>query len=158
MAIAQGRNGLIKIQFPSVSGGEPPALTATGTGSALLGNIRSWSLDETVETVDATVMSTSTGFIFRDVLPSFKSWTSTVDVLFEDDPDSGNIDVNDALFRSGETVNIWIYPEGETGTTDRAFYGKALITSKAISSSYDGLIEVSLTFEGRDTLSISEAA
>ena len=162
MAIAQGRNGLIKIVLPASTGVDPTALSGTyaaPSGAVLLGNLRSWSIDETVETVDATTMSTSTGFIFRNVLPSFKSWTVQASVLFEDDPASGsNIDLNDALFRSGETVNVFVFPEGEVGATDRSFYGKALITSKAISSSYDGLIEVSLTFEGRDTLYITEVA
>ena len=164
MAIAQGRNGQIKIVLPASSGADPTALTSTysapsGTGT-LLGNLRSWSLDETVETVDATTMSTSTGFIFRDVLPSFKSWTATADVLFEDDPAAAaNIDLNDALFRSGETVNVFVYPEGDTAVgTDRVYYGQALITSKSVSSSYDGLIEVSLTFEGRKTLYVGELA
>lgn len=166
MAIAQGRNGQIKIVLPASSGANPTTLTGTysapGADGTLLGNLRSWSLDETVETVDATTMSTSTGFIFRDVLPSFKSWTATADVLFEDDPagaaGSNNLDINDALFRSGETVNVFIYPEGDAGANDRVYYGRALITSKAISSSYDGLIEVSLTFEGRQTLYVSELA
>ena len=158
MAIAQGRNGLIKIEFPATVTGDPSAPSVSAT-AGILGNLRSWSLEETVETVDATVMSTSTGFIFRDVLPSFKSWTASADVLFEDDPDSGSfVDLNDEYLRSGVTVNIYIYPEGNPGATDRAYYGKALITSKSISSSYDGLIEVSLSFEGRDTLSISEVA
>jgi hypothetical protein len=156
--IAQGRNGLIKIEFPSTISGDPSAPSVSAT-AGILGNLRSWSLDETVDTVDATVMSTSTGFIFRDVLPSFKSWTVQATVLFEDDPDSGSfVDVNDEYLRSGVTVNIYIYPEGNVGVTDRCYYGKALITSKGISSSYDGLIEVSMTFEGRDTLSVSEVA
>ena len=171
MAIAQGRNCLIKIVLPATSGANPTALTSTysaavpAAGGTVLGNLRSWSVDETVETVDATTMSTSTGFIFRDVLPSFKSWTATADVLFEDDAATVganlNLDINEALFRSGETVNVFIYPEGESTTSpeaDRVYYGKALITSKAISSSYDGLIEVSITFEGRSTLFISELA
>ena len=165
MAIAQGRNGLIKIKLPSVSGGTPTTPTgtwATDIASAgavnaatILGNVRSWSLDEKVDTVDATVMSTSTGFIFRDVLPSFKSWTAQTTVLF--DPATSDMDaINDALFRSGEIVNVLLYPLGDGTATDTALWGQALITSKGVSSSYDGLIEVALTFEGRKPLYVTE--
>lgn len=168
MSVLQGRNGLIKIKLPGSSGASPTALTgtyATDTGSGgglnsaqILGNIRSWSLDEKVDTVDATTMSTATGFIFRDVLPSFKSWTAQTTVLF--DPATTNIDaVNETLFRSGETVNIAIYPAGDgSGTTDTVLWGKALITSKGVSASYDGMVEIALTFEGRDTLFVVETA
>lgn len=167
MAISQGRNGQIKIKLPGSSGATPTAPTgvyATDAAGALasstiLGNIRSWSLDENVDTVDATVMSTSTGFIFRDVLPSFKSWTLQATVLF--DPATSDMDaINDALFRSGETVNVIVYPVGtsDATATDTVLWGQALITAKSVSSSYDGLIEVALTFEGRKALYVAETA
>jgi hypothetical protein len=165
MAVLQGRNGLIKFQLPASPTAAPVALTGTlatdlaaGTLS-ILGDIRSWSLDETVETVDATVMSTSTGFIFRDLLPSFKAWTASADVLF--DPTTSNIDVGqNAQFRSGVTVNVYIFPAGDDAgaSTDPVFWGKALITSKSASASYDGLVEVSVTLEGRGTLYVAETA
>ena len=109
-------------------------------------------------------MSTSTGFIFRDVLPSFKSWTLQTTVLF--DPTTTDMDaINDALFRSGETVNVVLYPTGlvaDTGSPlvgiDTVLWGQALITAKGVSSSYDGLIEVALTFEGRKALYVAETA
>jgi hypothetical protein len=167
MAIAQGRNGLIKIKLPASSGATPTAPSGTwatdsGSGGAvngatILGNVRDWSLDENVDTVDATVMSTSTGFIFRDVLPSFKSWSVQTTVLF--DPATSDMDaINDNLFRSGETVNVLLYPVGDGGSTDTALWGQALITAKGITASYDGLIEVALTFEGRKPLYTTEVA
>jgi hypothetical protein len=168
MAIQQGRNGQIKIKLPGSSGVAPTAPTGTyatdvaADSPTVLGNIRSWSLDENVDTVDATVMSTSTGFIFRDVLPSFKSWTLQATVLF--DPLTTDIDViNSALFRSGETVNAFIYPTGLVADIsgvgiDTVLWGQALITAKGVSSSYDGLIEVALTFEGRKALYVAETA
>jgi hypothetical protein len=167
MAISQGRNGLIKIKLPGSSGATPTVPTGTWAtdigasgavnGATILGNVRSWSLDENVDTVDATVMSTSTGFIFRDVLPSFKSWTVQATVLF--DPATSDMDaINDALFRSGETVNVLLYPVGDGTATDTALWGQALITAKGVSASYDGLIEVALTFEGRRALYVTEVA
>lgn len=169
MAVKQGRNGLVKIKLPASTGTEPTALTGTwatdiaSSGglyqAAAMGAVRQWSLDEKVDTVDATTMSTSTGFIFRDLLPSFKSWTSQITALF--DPATTGIDViNDTLFRSGETVNVAIYPIGDDtgGSTDTVLWGKALITAKNASASYDGLIEVQLTLEGRGTLYTAETA
>lgn len=161
MAVLQGRNGQIKIVLPTTSGVAPTAPSSTyasPSGSVILGDIRSWSVEESVETVDATTMSTTTGFIFRDVLPSFKAWTATADVLL--DPATTNLDVgSNSFFRSGETVNLYIYPAGDgAGSTDLVYWGQALITSKSQSASFDGLIEVSITFEGRKDLYVAETA
>lgn len=151
MAVKSGRNGEIKLSIA-------PGTVAPTTASALetsanlaLGQIRSWSLDESVETVDATVMSTSaTGYIFRDTLPTFKTWTATVDFLY--DPADATVQFN-AAFVAGVVCDIAIYPEGElAATADKIFGGRALLTSISRSASYDGLVECSATFEGKATL------
>jgi hypothetical protein len=154
MAVTAGRNGEIKIELPGADLGDPTALVDAGdlnvaVNLLILGQVRSWSLEESVETLDTTVMNTSAaGFIFRDVVPSFKSWTITVDFLY--DPTDTDV-AFDAQFKAGNTVNIAIYPESDTGSKE-VYGGKALMTSISRSSSYDGVIECSATFEGRSTL------
>ena len=134
MSVTAGRNGAIKIEFPTADLANP-ATTVTNiatlntamNAAVVFGQIRSWNLEETVDTLDATVMSSSTGFIFRDVLPSFKSWTSSIDFIY-DPADSGQANV---YLKAGNTVNLGVFPEGDN-VTDDTWGGKAMITSIAL--------------------------
>lgn len=154
MSAVAGRNGQIKIELPSTDLSDPTTISSaagldTAVASAILANVRSWTLEETVDTLDVTVMdATASGFIFRDVLPSFKSWTLSVDFLY----DRADSDVSfDDQFISGNTVNVAVYPEGDASGKE-FFGGTAMITSISKTASYDGLIEVSVTLEGRAKL------
>ena len=153
MSVTAGRNGAIKIEFPGADLGPVTTVTNisqlnTAMNSAVVfGQVRSWSLEETVDTLDATVMSSSTGFIFRDVLPSFKTWTASVDFIYDpDDTTQGNV-----YLKAGNTVNLGVFPEGDV-ITDAVWGGKAMITSVSQSASYDGLVEATVSFEGRAVL------
>ena len=154
MAVTAGRNGAIKIEFPTADLANP-ATTVTNiatmntamNAAVVFGEIRSWSLEETVDTLDATVMSSSTGFIFRDVLPSFKTWTASVDFIYNPaDVGQGNV-----YLKAGNTVNIGVFPEGDN-VTDDVWGGKAMITSISQTASFDGLVEATVAVEGRAIL------
>lgn len=146
MSATAGRNGQITVQLPSTDLG-----TTYGTAT-IVGQVRSWSLDDTVETLDTTVMNGSaSGFIFRDMAPSFKTWTITVDFIY----DKADATTNDEQFKAGNNAVVALYPEGNNTSTDVAFSGTALITSLSRSASFDGLIECSVTFEGKTALTYS---
>lgn len=149
MAVKQGRNGEIKLSLTTLPSAAPADITALeASATSVLGSVRSWSLDESVETVDATVMNASaSGFIFRDTLPTFKTWTATVDFIY-DPADSAQFDTD---FVAGTTLNIAVYPTGDLAS-QKVFGGYSLVTSISRSASYDGLIECSATFEGKATL------
>lgn len=154
MAVTAGRNGAIKIEFPSADLANPATtvtniatLNTSMNAAVVFGEVRSWSLEETVDTLDATVMSSSTGFIFRDVLPSFKSWTASVDFIY-DPADVGQANVR---LKAGNTVNIGVFPEGDVVGKD-TWGGQAMITGISQSASYDGLVECTVSLDGRATL------
>jgi len=156
MAATAGRNGEIKIEFPTTDLGTDidsvsnVATLNTAVGTTLLGSLRSWSLEETVDTLDTTVMNAAaSGFVFRDVIPSFKSWTISSDFIY--DPADTDVQFEDQ-FKAGNTVNIAIFPESDIGANSQVYGGKAMITSISRTASYDGLIECSATFEGRAQL------
>lgn len=149
MSATAGRNGQITVQLPDADLG-----TSYGTAT-IVGQMRSWSLDDTVETLDTTVMNGSaSGFIFRDTIPSFKTWTITVDFIY----DKADATTADAQFKAGNNAVVAIYPEGNNTSTDVAISGTGLITSLTRSASFDGLIECSVTFEGKSALSYSTAS
>lgn len=146
MSATAGRNGEITLKLPSADLGTP------GGSDVIMGQIRSWSIEDAVETLDTTVMSGSTGFIFRSNTPSFKTWTITVDFIY----DKADAAQANERFKAGNDTIITIYPEGEaTATADKYFSGTGLITSLSRSASYDGLIECSITVEGKSALAYS---
>lgn len=154
MAVTAGRAGAIKLEFPAADLQDPTTvvtniatLNTAMNAAVVFGQVRSYSLEESVETLDATVMQSTAGFIFRDVLPSFKTWNATVDFIY-DPADNGQANVR---LKSGNTVNIGIFPEGDI-VGEETWGGKALITTISQSASYDGLIEATLTVEGRAVL------
>lgn len=149
MSATAGRNGQITVQLPTADLG-----TTYGT-AVIVGQMRSWSLDDTAETLDTTVMSgTASGFIFRDTIPSFKTWTLTVDFIY----DKADAATAEARFKAGNNAVVAVYPEGNNTANDVAISGTGLITSLSRSASYDGLIECSVTFEGKSALSYSTAS
>lgn len=149
MSATAGRNGQITVQLPTAD------LGTSYEAAAIVGQMRSWSLDDTAETLDTTVMSgTASGFIFRDTIPSFKTWTLTVDFIY----DRADAATADAQFKAGNNAVVAVYPEGNNTSNDVAISGTGLITSLTRSASYDGLIECSVTFEGKSALSYSTAS
>ena len=154
MAVTAGRNGAIKMEFPTSDlANLATTVTTIGTlntsmnAAVVFGEVRSWNLEETVDTLDATVMSSGSGFIFRDLLPSFKSWTASVDFIYNPaDVGQGNV-----YLKAGNTVNVGVFPEGDVITED-VWGGEAMITSITQSASYDGLVDCSVALDGRAVL------
>lgn len=148
MAIASGRKGQIKVTLPTTLDADDATSTAGGS-SAVIGNVRTWSLETSSTSLDITSMDVAGGF-YRDFVPSFRTWQGSVDFLYDvtdavgGDPDS--------LLRAGQMIYIWIYPESDAGATATAFGGKALVTSLGRKASYDGLVEVTLAFQGKGVL------
>lgn len=147
MAIASGRKGQVKFSLPTVIDADDATATA-GSGSAV-GNIRSWSLETSSDSLDVTTMNASGGY-YRDFVPSFRNWTGSVDFLY-DQADTVGGDP-DSLLRAGQMVYVWIYPESDAGTTATIYGGHALITGVSRSASYDGLVECSVSFQGKGEL------
>jgi len=145
MSATAGRNGEIKIILPTADLGAP-AGTAT-----VLGQVRSWSVDDSVDTLDTTVMDgAASGFIFRDTIPSFKTWTLTVDFIY----DAADASQVKTTFKAGNDTTVLLYPAGELAED---FEGTGLITAISRSASFDGLIECSMTVEGKTALVFTPA-
>jgi len=133
---------------------------STGTiyiGSTAVASLRSFSIEETQEVIDATTMSV-TGVAFRTNKPTFKSVSGSADVFWTVDEPSSPGDHDDKTSTTGPTgiadtqpgstevtVNFW--PTGDD-QYEIGYSFPALITSRTISSSVDGMVEASITFTG----------
>ena len=124
MATFSGSDGVIKI------------------GSALIAEVRGWSVEQTGDTNEDTVMGDS----WRTHKPSLKSWSGSADVLFDDTDTNGQ-----TACVLGTVVTVSFQMEGNA-STDHRLTGSAIVTGKSITTTYDGLVEASITFQGTGAL------
>jgi hypothetical protein len=133
-------------------------------------SIRSFSLEETQETIDATTMNVS-GVPFRTNKATFKSWSGTVDVFWTvdttqtEDVEQGATysatEPNDAFghLQPGATpVMIEFWPSGNTtGSGALGYKANAIVTSRTISSSVDGMVEATISVLGTEAITAANA-
>lgn len=112
-----GRNSLIKIN-----------------DVAILQN-RGWSMDRTGDTVEDSVI----GKTARTYKPTMNSASGSIDLYYDPEDDA-------ALIGTGVVVDIELYPDGEAeGDVEYSF--SAITTGKSVSTTFDGMIEGSMSFQ-----------
>lgn len=111
-------------------------------GANAIAEIRSFSVDETMDTIE----STSMGDTYRTFETSLKSWNGSVDVFFDDTDTTGQ-----GALTVGSQVTVNFQIEGDT-TGDHLLSGAAIVTGRTINSSFDGLVEASLSLQGDGAL------
>lgn len=117
-------------------------------GSDVIAEIRSFSIEEQGDTLEDTTM----GDTARTYKPSLTSFSGSVDVFWDETDTAGQ----GALTVAAE-VTINFYPEGDT-SGDTYYTGAAIVTGRTINSSFDGLVEASLTLQGNGALTASTVA
>ena len=123
MATNKGASGVVKI-------------AADGGSVAAIGEVRSYSIDETADTIEDTSM----GDTVKTYLSSLTDATLTVDALWDDG------DAQQLILDTGVDIDWEIHPTG-TGTGEKYYTGGGVVTAKTISASYDGLVEASFSVQ-----------
>lgn len=123
MATNKGSSGVVKI-------------AADGNSVAAIGEVRSYSIDETADTIEDTSM----GDTVKTYLSSLTDATLTVDALWDDG------DAQQLILDTGVDIDWEIHPTG-TGTGEKYYSGGGVVTAKTISASYDGLVEASFSVQ-----------
>lgn len=130
MALVRGRDGEIRI-------------ASDVTGSAL-GQLKSWSLDHSVSTTDVSTMAL--GATTAPYIPTqlATTYTCSGQATCYFDATSGGDDQILAITNlvAGTTVALYIY----TSTNEKVIISQALITQASLSSSVDGLVELTISF------------
>lgn len=130
MANYQGNNGTVKIK----SGAD--SLTAVA-------DVRSWSVTINRETVENTAM----GDDFRTYLKGLQSFSGSMEIIYND---SENAVVETALNPDeDDTVQVEFYADAANTTTAK-FVGDVIVTSFAVTNTYDGLMTATVDFQGTD--------
>ena len=132
MATFTGRDGTIKID------------ASDGTSTALA-EIRSFTLDHTMDVIEDTVMGDGA----RTYKRGLEGSTFTAEVLYSAQ-ESGTLDV---LALGRDAVDVELYPSSGTASGSGKISGTAILTGYSVSSSFDDMVTatVSGTFSGAIT-------
>ena len=117
-------------------------------GANAIAEIRSFSISETGDTVEDTTM----GDTARTYKPSLTSWSGTVEVFWDETDTQGQV-----ALTVGATATINAYTEGSASGADYVT-GSAIVTGRTINSSFDGMVEASITLQGNGALTQDQVA
>lgn len=124
MATHSGKDGIVKV------GANPVA------------EVRSFSLNETADTVEDTTMGDSA----RTHIVTLTSFDGSLDVYWDETDTNGQVALG-----IGSSVTLDLYPEGD-GAGATYYTGTASVTSVNKSSSFDGMVEQSISVQGNGPL------
>ena len=124
MATHKGSEGIVKV------------------GSNSVAEIRSYSIEESADTLEDTSMGDSA----RTYKPSLTSFSGSLDVFWDETDTSGQ-----GALSIGSEVTLNVYPEGDT-TGDIYYTGSAIVTGVSRTGAFDGLVEASISVQGNGAL------
>jgi len=107
-------------------------------GTNAIAEIKSYSLDETADTIEDTSM----GDAARTYVASLTTFSGSIDVFWDETDTNGQV-----ALAVGSSVTLKWYPEG-AASGDTYYTGTALVTGKNISASFDGMVEASISVQG----------
>ena len=110
-------------------------------GTDAVAEIRSYSLEESADTLEDTSMGDSA----RTYKSSLTSFSGSIDVFWDETDTAQN------ALSIGSEVTLNVYPEGDTAG-DTYYTGTAIVTGVSRSASFDGLIEASVSVQGTGAL------
>ncbi len=131
MATTKGSNGVVKV-------------AANGGSVTAVGEVRSFTLSETADTIEDSVM----GDTARTYVASLSSATLSMDVYWDD------ADTAQLVLDTKTDIDFELYPTG-SGTGEKYYSGGGLVTSKELTASFDGMVEGS--FEIQVSGAVTEA-
>jgi len=144
MANYTGQSGVLKLD------------NYAGTVTSIA-EVRSFSIEHTVNTVEDTVM----GDQYKSYKTNVNEWTGSADIYLNDADLTafGNILIGDtAGARSGgQELRIEAYPGGNTAGYPK-LSGNIIATGFSINSSMDGMVEASISFTGTGSLTLGSAS
>ena len=114
------------------------------TGSNALAEVRSYSISQTGETTESTSMGDSA----KTFEATQTEFNGSIDLYFDDTDTSGQVSLT-----IGSSFTLNLAPEG-SGSGAYKLSGSAIVTDKTITAAHDGLIEMTIGFQGTGALTI----
>mgnify|MGYP001319850460 CR=1 FL=1 len=111
-------------------------------GTDVIAEVRNWSIDESAETIDDTVL----GDTAKTKKAGLTEWSGSLECFWDETDANGQ-----GAMTIGAEVTLNLYPEGDT-SGDTYFSGSAIITAIGAKGSHDGMVEASFGCEGNGAL------
>ena len=115
-------------------------------GSTVIGELRSYTLEQTGDTIEDTSM----GDAVRTYKVGLKGSSGSASVFF-DEADAGQL-----LCTVGSSITLNLFPEGNQ-SGDKFYAVDAIVTGYNVSASFDGMVEAEITFQGNSAVTIGTA-
>ena len=151
MATFTGHDGVLKFADSTVDGAGALSMTE-------IGNLRNFTIEQTQDTVETTVMNTSGSY--RTYKPGLSTFTISGDVYYDGLAASTvQQKLDEMVSRGGDegAATFECYPSGSaTGSGNTKLSGSCIITSFSITSSVDGMVEASFAAQGTGALTVAE--
>jgi len=110
-------------------------------GSDTLGEIRSYTVESTGETIEDSSM----GDAARTYKAGLTTFTASFEVYFDETDTAQN------AVDAGSSVTFSVYPEG-ADAGDTYYTGSGIVTGRSITATFDGMVEMSLSVQGSGAL------
>jgi len=110
-------------------------------GSDTLGEIRSYTIESSGETIEDSKMGDSA----RTYKAGLTTFTASFEVYFDETDTAQN------AVDAGASITFSVYPEGDTAG-DTYYTGSGIVTGRSITASFDGMVEMSLSVQGSGAL------
>jgi hypothetical protein len=126
----------------------------TIAGQAVV-STRNFSVDMTSDTIETSTM----GQDVRTYVKGMSSWSGSADIYFNTDDYNANVIITStsAALIGSAPVGVKFYLDQEIGGTDVVLYGNGIITGYSVSSSMDGLVEATISFQGSGPIKYSQS-
>ena len=115
-------------------------------GGATVAAVRSFTVDNECQTIESTAMGSAGNA--RTYLGGLTQWSGSMDVYQVDDDAEQTAML--AAAQSGAEAEIILYPSGSG--TGISLTGNVIITGSNLTSSFDGPVEGSISFQGSGAL------
>ena len=115
-------------------------------GGATVAAVRSFTLDTESQTIESTAMGSAGNA--RTYLGGLTQFSGSMDV-YQIDDDSEQTAIL-AAAQSGAEAAMILYPSGSS--TGISLTGNVIITGHSLTSSFDGMVEGSISFQGTGAL------
>ncbi len=114
------------------------------TASNNIAEVRSYSITESGDTTESTSMGDSA----KTYEPTLTEFSGSIDLFFDDTDSSGQVSLT-----VGSEFTLNLGPEG-TSTGAYKLSGTGIVTEKTITAAHDGLVEMTIGFQGDGALTI----
>ena len=116
----------------------------TIAGQAVV-STRNFSVDMTSDTIETSTMGTDV----RTYVKGMSSWSGSADIYFNTDDYQANVIMTSTSAAAIGTAAVGVkFYLDQDASNDVVLYGNGIVTGYSVSSSMDGLVEATISFQG----------